>query len=210
MLISILIPTLIARRQTFNLMVEKLHRQIENNNLKKKVEILVICDDRTLKLSEKRNMLQSLANGKYFMHLDDDDNLSDDYCVKLVDHIENKIPTEMDGDPDVIAYDQKAFVNSGVFIVKPSMNHGFRLEEAPANSGGLKEYREFYRFPWQWCLWNTEKYRKIYRTDSDTNAREDQNWLKKILLEYPSHMSYVTNYIGHEYHFEDPSKSTCQ
>ena len=73
MLISILIPTLIERRQTFNLMVEKLHRQITDNNLQEKVEVLSICDDRTLKLSDKRNTLQKLSNGKYFLHLDDDD-----------------------------------------------------------------------------------------------------------------------------------------
>ncbi len=210
MLISILIPTLIERRQTFNLMVEKLHRQISENNLQKKVEILVICDDRTLKLSEKRNMLQSLSNGEYFCHLDDDDNFTDDFCVKLVEHIEDTIPTEFGkAKPDVIGYDQKCFVKDDIFIVKPSMNHNFRLEQSPVNAGGLNEYPEFYRFPWQYHLWSS-KYKKIYRTDSDTNAREDQNWLKKIMLEYPRDMSYVRNYIGHEYHFEDPSKTTCQ
>ena len=209
MLISILIPTLIERRQTFNLMVEKLHSQITDNNLQKKVEVLSICDDRTLKLSDKRNTLQKLSNGKYFLHLDDDDKLSDDFCKTLVDHIERTIPIEMTCEPDVIAYDQICFVRDDIFVVKPSMNNGFRMERSPSNAGGKKIYPEFFRFPWQWCLWH-EKYKKIYRTDVDTNAREDQNWLKKITLEYPKTMSYVRDYVGHEYHFEDPLKSTCQ
>ena len=73
-----------------------------------------------------------------------------------------------------------------------------------------KQYPEYLRYPWQFNLWNTQRFGGVLRTDSDTNAREDQNWLKKVLLEYPVSMEYVRDYIGHEYHFEDPSKSTCQ
>jgi len=54
-----------------------------------------------------------------------------------------------------------------------------------------------------------EKYKTIYRTDVDTNAREDQNWLKKLKLEYPKHMSYIDRVL-HVYNFDDPSNTTCQ
>ena len=70
------------------------------------------------------------------------------------------------------------------------------------------EIPEFYRYPWQYNLWN-ERFKTVYRTDSDTNAREDQNWLMKVRLEYPKSMSYIP-FIGHTYNFDDPSKSTCQ
>jgi hypothetical protein len=199
-LISILIPTLIERRQTYDFMVEKLYRQIEgNDNLKGKVEILSICDDRSIPLSMKRNMLQKMSSGKYFTHLDDDDNFTDDYCKTIVEHIES-----LDEDYDIISYDQKAFLPDNVVIlVKPSMNCGMNLSQA-------QDPQAFHRFPWQWSLWN-EKYKRIYRTDSDTNQREDQNWLKKIMLEYPATMSYITDFVGHEYHFEEGVEaSTCQ
>ena len=201
-LISILIPTLIERRQTYDFMVEKLYRQIEgNDNLKGKVEILSICDDRSIPLSMKRNMLQKMSSGKYFTHLDDDDNFTDDYCKTIVEHIES-----LDKDYDIISYDQRAFLPDNVVIlVKPSMNCGMNLTQATG-----PDQQAFVRFPWQWSLWN-EKYKKIYRTDVDTNAREDQNWLKKIMLEYPNTMSYITDFVGHEYHYEGgQAGSTCQ
>jgi hypothetical protein len=179
MLVSILIPTLFERMDIFQPKLKSLYKQIKNNNLEDKVEVIVISDNRTLKLSEKRNTLQKLSRGKYFTHLDDDDNFT--------------------------GYDQKCFVKDKVFVVKPSLNFGFRLEEAPRNVPHPYDVPVYFRTPWQWCLWNTERFQHVWRTDSDTNAREDQNWLKRVHLDYPKSMSVIENWIGHEYHFEDPS-----
>jgi hypothetical protein len=66
-LVSILIPTLIERRQVFNKLIDKLYKQIEEGNYQKKIEILSICDDRSVKLCDKRNTLQKLSRGKYFL-----------------------------------------------------------------------------------------------------------------------------------------------
>ena len=82
MLISILIATISERSDLFKKLQDGLYTQIKDNKLEKKVEIISICDNRTVKLSEKRNTLQRLATGKYFTHLDDDDELSSK-CVKL-------------------------------------------------------------------------------------------------------------------------------
>jgi len=210
MLISILIPTLLERQDVFNKMVAGLYKQIQNNKLEEKVEVISICDNRTLPLSVKRNTLQKLATGKYFTHLDDDDELSSDYCKVMVEFIENNVKVEYKELPDVIGYDQICYVKDDIFIVKPSLNYDFRLQPAPANMPSKKQHPEYMRYPWQFLLWRTDRFAKVYRTDSDTNAREDQNWLKKITLEYPQSMAYKRDYIGHIYHFEDPSKSTCQ
>ena len=168
-----------------------------------------MCDNRTMKLSEKRNTMQKLARGLYFVHCDDDDSLADDYCKKVVEHIED-IPTLRNDYPDIIGYDQKCFVEDQVFVVKPSMNHGFGLEESPAGVNHPYDCPVYYRFPWQWSLFNRERFQHVWRSDSDTNAREDQNFLKRILLEYPKSMSVIENWIGHHYNFQDPSLSTCQ
>ena len=168
-----------------------------------------MCDNRTMKLSQKRNTMQNLARGKYFTHLDDDDNFTEDYCKKVVEHIEN-LKTFHNEYPDIIGYDQKCFVEDKIFILKPSLNHGFRMEEAPYNYQHPYDYPVYFRTPWQWMLFNRERFQHVWRTDSDTNAREDQNWLKRVHLEYPKSMSTIEHWIGHEYHFEDPSKSTCQ
>jgi glycosyltransferase involved in cell wall biosynthesis len=212
MLISILIPTLLERQDVFNKLVAGLYKQINDNKLEEKVEVISICDNRTLPLSVKRNTLQKLATGKYFCHLDDDDCFRDDYCKVLVNFIENNINTQYkDGNlPDIIAYDQICYVKEDIFVVKPSMNCDFRLQPAPAHMPSEKKYPEYMRYPWQWQLWNTERFSKVYRSEADTRAREDVNWLKRVTLEYPQSMGYVRDYIAHEYHFEDPSKSTCQ
>jgi hypothetical protein len=209
MLVSILIPSLVERLPVFTPKLEGLYKQIKDNNLEEKVEIIVMTDNRTMKLSEKRNTMQKLARGKYFTHLDDDDNFTDDYCKKVVEHIED-IPTFRNDYPDIIGYDQKCFVRDDIFVLKPSLNHGFRMEEAPAGVKHPYDVPVYYRTPWQWCLWNRERFQHVWRTDSDTNAREDQNWLKRVHLDYPKSMSVIENWVGHEYHFEDPSLSTCQ
>ena len=201
-LVSILIPTLIERRKVFNELIDKIYKQIEEDDYKDKIEIVSICDDRSVKLSDKRNMLQKLSRGKYFLHLDDDE-LSDDFCKSVVDHIED-LPTYQKNEPDCIGYDQLAKVQGNRFIVKPNIKCGLHL--TPTN--GNTNYPEFYRYPWQFNLWH-EKYKTVYRTDSDTNAREDQNWLKKVQLEYPKNMSYIEK-ILHIYNFDNPELSTCQ
>jgi hypothetical protein len=203
-LVSILIPTLIERREIFNIMIDKLYRQIDAGNYQKKIEILSICDDRSVKLCDKRNTLQKLSRGKYFLHLDDDDELDDMFCESVVEHIEKDLSVLYEEEPDIIGFNQLARVSGNRFIVIPHMKSDFNLNPAPKKNG----YPAYYRFPWQYCLWH-EKYKKIYRTDVDTNAREDQNWLKKVLLEYPRHMSYIDRVL-HYYNFDDPSKTTCQ
>jgi len=206
-LISILIPTLIERRGVFNEMIDKLYRQIETGNYQKKIEIVSICDDRSVKLCDKRNTLQKLSRGKYFLHLDDDDELDDEFCKSVIEHIELDLPVlyEKNHEPDCIGYNQLARVSGNRFIVIPHIKSDFQLRPAPDKNG----HPAYYRFPWQYNLWH-EKYKKIYRTESDGgNQREDQNWLKKVLLEYPKHMSYIDKVL-HYYNFDDPSKSTCQ
>ena len=55
-LVSILIPTIIERQQIFNELINKLYKQIESGNYQKQIEIISICDDRSVKLSDIRIM----------------------------------------------------------------------------------------------------------------------------------------------------------
>ncbi len=204
MLVSILIPTLLERCSTFVPMVEDLYKQIKDNDLSDKVEVISICDNRTVKLSDKRNKLQKMAKGKYFTHLDDDDKFTEDYCIKVVEHIES-----LEEDMDIIGYNQLAYVAEDIFVVKSSPHFGLKLEESP-ESAKYKDYKTYYRTPWQWCLFNRERFGKVYRTDIDTNSMEDQNWLVRVHLERPKNYSHI-DWIGHEYHFEKGvAGSTCQ
>ena len=206
-LVSILIPTLIERKSVFNDLIDSIHKQIKQGKYEKKVEIVSICDDRSIPLSTKRNMMQKISNGKYFMHLDDDDELDDTFCESVVNHIQD-IPIFQTNEPDVIGFNQLAKVRGGRFIVKPNINRSFNLTPIERSKSNQTPYQEFERYPWQYNLWH-EKYKKIYRTDVDTNSREDQNWLKKLTLEYPKHMSHIDRVL-HVYNYDDPELSTCQ
>ena len=198
MLISILIPSISERSETFKKLQDGLYTQIKDNNLEKKVEIISIADNRTIPLIEKRNVLQKLSSGKYFTHLDDDDNFSDDYCVKCVNAIEN-----LSEDCDIITYDQKCFVNDDIFIVTPNLMSDFNLNP------DFQKYnlKTFERYPWQYHLFH-KRFKEIYRTDSDSPDKinkpamfDDLNWLRKIKLEYPQSVYHI-DFIGHVYHFE--------
>lgn len=209
MLVSILIPTLLERISKYSILVEDLYKQIKDNNLEDKVEIISICDNRTIPLVEKRNALQKLARGDYFTHLDDDDNFADDYCKKVVDFIESH---EDISKIDIIAYDQKCFVKDDIFILEPHANAPLSLVEEHTKYG----LKAFYRFPWQFHLFH-KRFIEVYRTESDSPDKikkpamyDDLNWLKKVQLEYPKNMGIIPDFIGHEYHFEDPSLSTTQ
>ena len=207
-LISILIPTLIERKNEFQIMLHDLYRQVEKHDLKDKVEIISICDDRSISLCEKRNMMQKLCSGKYFVHLDDDDEFSRNYCETIISHIQG-----LENDCDIIGYNQLAKVNGDRFIVKPHLAAGLTLQPSTlkGKQGSLPEY---YRYPWQYCLFN-QRFKKVYRTESDSPSPDkphmfdDLNWLKKVQLEHPKNMSYI-DFIGHTYNFDDPSKTTTQ
>jgi len=197
------------RTKTFQQLINKIEIQIKDNQLEDLVEILAICDNRNIKLSEKRNRMQQMAQGEYFFHLDDDDTISEDYCKIVIDEIK-KLKYQEKGMPDVITYNQFCNVNGKEFIVQADLNCN---KLTLTGAGDDKEYKlpTFQRLPWQYHLWRTDKYAKIWRTDSDTNAREDQNWLKKVYMEYPQTQHHIKKVL-HYYTFGTSGvcPSTCQ
>jgi len=213
-LISFLIPTLRERSTKFKSLTDKLFLQIEEHNLQKEVEVLSIYDNRTIRLSTKRNMMQKMARGLYFIHLDDDDRVADDYCITVVTEIRKLVKYSHAGTgkqpvPDVITYNQFCEVNGKFMIVKTNTKSDMKLNYIGMN-GGIPVYE---RLPWQYHLWNKARFSHIYRTDVDTNAREDQNWLKKIYLEYPNSF-YNIDKVLHYYYFDTngtgENATTCQ
>lgn len=214
-LISFLIPTLRERTTKFNSLCDKLFLQIEEHNLQKKVEVLSICDNRDLQLSVKRNTLQKMSSGLYFLHMDDDDRVADDYCKTVCDEImklKDKVQT-LEELPDIIGYNQLCEVDDKVFIVKtnPASSMGLtpcgnQYDESMNHNGNIPVYQ---RVPWQYHLWSRDKFARVYRSDADTNAKEDQNWLKRAYLEYPQSYHNIDK-ILHYYYFKNDGTSTCQ
>jgi glycosyltransferase involved in cell wall biosynthesis len=83
--LSILIPTLPIRIDTYSALIKKLSAQIIENDLTEKVQILSFCDTKDVNVGVKRNWLLINSVGKYVNFLDDDDDISDNYVKSLYD-----------------------------------------------------------------------------------------------------------------------------
>jgi glycosyltransferase involved in cell wall biosynthesis len=83
MLLSILIPTLEQRKPQFSALCDCLRRQIAENELESKVELLSLCDSGGQSIGTKRNALLDRSTGEFVVFIDDDDDVSTDY-VSLV------------------------------------------------------------------------------------------------------------------------------
>ena len=82
-LLSVLIPTLESRRDSFEALRHKLEDQIQRHGLQGEVEILSSRDNGTLPIGSKRNTLLTQASGSFVVFIDDDDDVRDEY-VKLI------------------------------------------------------------------------------------------------------------------------------
>jgi len=82
-LLSILIPTIESRQESFLRLHQKLCDQIRRHALQPEVEILTLPDNGQLSIGHKRNTLLAQARGAFVVFIDDDDDISDDY-VRLI------------------------------------------------------------------------------------------------------------------------------
>lgn len=87
--LSILIATVPPRKKYLNRLLTNLQKQIVDNKLEDRIEIIVYEDDFEKVLGEKKNTLYQSAKGKYVVSIDDDDEVSDDYCKLICDVIDN-------------------------------------------------------------------------------------------------------------------------
>ena len=81
--LSICIPTLVERLNKVTKLIEKIQKQMDDNNLKEYIQIISHLDNRSVPLYKKRNDLQNSCTGKYFIHMDDDDDISGDYIITM-------------------------------------------------------------------------------------------------------------------------------
>ncbi len=81
--LSILIPTIYGREQQFKKLHDKLTAQLFNQGIWNEIEIISECDDRTMSIGNKRQLLLERSYGIFVVFIDDDDEITDDYCITL-------------------------------------------------------------------------------------------------------------------------------
>lgn len=104
MKLSILICTVPSRIDDFfPSILKKLDKQAEL----KDVEILYLGDNKKRTVGQKRNDLLALAQGKYVVFVDDDDDITDDYVAEILNGTNS--------DADVINFHVMCSVNGGEY-----------------------------------------------------------------------------------------------
>ena len=94
-LLTIAIPTIQSRKDCFNKLLKEFKKQSEPYG--DQIEIISLCDNKEMPIGEKRNRLNSMANGKYVVQWDDDDWISEDGIELIMEGIKM--------DVDCITYD---------------------------------------------------------------------------------------------------------
>jgi len=181
---SILMLSIPERIPSMTAAVQHLQEQADALGQGKAVEILVLLDNRSKSISEKRNDLLQMARGKYIAFLDDDDAVSKDYMSKILTAID-------ENDVDCISFNQWCSINGEPMDVEFGIGnpHGQLWRDEDGFLGDIK------RPPYHMCLWRreiaqSEAFNPVYGANGQSS--EDIDWLMRL---YPK--------IQTEHHIED-------
>lgn len=158
--LSILILTLPTRIDSYSNLIKTLNKQVIENDLIDKVQILTLCDTKEISVGEKRNILLNKSAGKYVCFIDDDDVISDDYLIKLISAISSGA--------DVITFCGDYVDNTNVTPFSISLIH----------RGNYNYPNLFYRLPNHLCPVKREIALSCQFTDK--NYGEDSDYAELI------------------------------
>lgn len=171
--LSVLILSIPSRMESLTAAVEQLQAQADGTGQPQSVEILVLMDNRSKSIAEKRNDLLGIARGKYVAFLDDDDAISKEYMEKILKAID-----EHDG-VDSITFNQWCSLDGEPMDVEFGIGnpHGHLWRNEDGFLGDIK------RPPYHMCLWRrelaqSESFRPVYGANGQSS--EDIDWLLRL------------------------------
>lgn len=106
-LLSILICTLESRKIFFDQLMSNLKSQLDTIEDSHLIEVLVDDSSELITTGQKRNNLINQAQGLFVVFIDDDDEVSDDYCESILSCIKNNDDVDCIGISGVISYNGK-------------------------------------------------------------------------------------------------------
>jgi glycosyltransferase involved in cell wall biosynthesis len=169
---SILILSIPSRFESLKAAVTHLQEQADATGQGKSVEILVLLDNKSKSISEKRNDLLQMARGKYIAFLDDDDAVSKDYMSAILKAID-------ENDVDCISFNQWCSLDGEPMDVEFGIGnpHGHLWRDDEGFLGDIK------RPPYHMCLWRreiaiTEAFNSVYGANGQST--EDIDWLMRL------------------------------
>ncbi len=102
--LSVLIPTLVSRRDRFLYISERLAIQVRANGAEDTVEVLFDRDNGEQPLGAKRNALIRRARGRFVAFVDEDDDISDNYIGKICETISMRKDIDCIGIKGIITF----------------------------------------------------------------------------------------------------------
>jgi glycosyltransferase involved in cell wall biosynthesis len=180
-LLSILIPSIPERLPILHALINRYQDYIEKYNLTEWVEIVSIIDNKKRSIGQKRSDLIALAQGKYFVITDDDDELLGSYFRFIHEAI--------DQDKDVITYKQWAVINDDSSTVV------FRLK---SENDELQKDGITRRKAWHCCTWKIDIVKDIEW--SKINWGEDSFWadFANLKAETEYHIDEICHIYRHD------------
>ena len=190
-LISILILSIPSRTESVTALMKKLEGQLGN---RRSVEILVLTDNRSQSISEKRNVLLRAARGQFVCFMDDDDGIANDYIDQLLTAVKENPSV------DCVSFNQFCSLDGEPMNVEFGIGnpHGQLWRTQEGMLGDIK------RPPYHMCLWRreiaqSEEFRPMYGANGQSYG-EDFDWLVRLYskvqtehhIDSPLHM-YVYN-----------------
>ena len=183
-LISILILSIPSRTESVTALMKKLEGQLGN---RRSVEILVLTDNRSQSISEKRNVLLRAARGQFVCFMDDDDGIANDYIDQLLTAVKENPSV------DCVSFNQFCSLDGEPMNVEFGIGnpHGQLWRTQEGMLGDIK------RPPYHMCLWRreiaqSEEFRPMYGANGQSYG-EDFDWLVRL---YPK--------VQTEHHIDSP------
>ena len=163
--LSILIPSIFERSESFNSLVSNLNAQINTCGFDNSVSIISLIDKRgDMSVGNKRNSLIEMAKSEYIVFVDDDDIPANDYVLELM--------TAINSNPDVIPINGYMTTNGGN---KSYWEMGINLPYDTIKLNGKISYR---RFPNHIACMKRELI--LPYKFKDISFGEDYEWAKRL------------------------------
>jgi glycosyltransferase involved in cell wall biosynthesis len=154
-ILSLLIPTLEARRAQFSALHSALARQIAAGGLESDVEVLVLCDNGAQPTGAKRNALLEVAIGEFVAFVDDDDEVSDDYVTRTCEAIRRRPEIDCVGMKGIITFRGR---HPRVFV------HSIRYSDY-SSAGGVYTRPPYHLNPIRRSIAKAYHFREVYYSE---------------------------------------------
>ena len=178
--LSILIPSIPSRFGRAMALYNKILDKVGDRN----IEVLMFTDNKKRTIGEKRNALKNSANGKYFLFVDDDDD---------IDNIDLVYEAAQNNDVDVITYKSKCKnIDGSHFIVTFGLGNEV---EHKCNEKGM--YVDIKRPPWHNAAW-ANRYKQF--DFAPVNYGEDWEFVKQCIA--IAQTEYFIDEIVHYYNYD--------